>query len=88
MARKPLTIDKKRALIRARLSQSIAAIGPDYRVTFHASNMAAGPCEIARAMGGKSMLAKEAPPPPFEGCDRPDQCGCLYGPDIDRLFQD
>lgn len=50
----------------------------DLLAKFRMSNMAAGPCDRAKAFEGELFDPEVAPIPPFEVCPHPGQCGCLY----------
>lgn len=57
--------------------QKAAAANTDM-VKFRASNMAAGPCMCAASLDGERLPIANAKLLPFNGCTRPDQCGCSY----------
>lgn len=46
---------------------------------FHASKMAAGPCELAADFDGSIFIVSDAPILPLKGCTELGQCGCMYG---------
>lgn len=41
-------------------------------------------CEAARAANGQRFLARQAPPIPLAGCDRPGHCSCRFRKHDDR----
>lgn len=45
---------------------------------FMPSCMAAGPCAKATEVDGDRFLALNAPLVPFDDCQHPDQCACIY----------
>ena len=84
MAKRYPTIDEKREHNRAHLGRLEKGMGGIVPVTFIPSNMAAGPCEMAKEAALGSYDSRNVPIAPLDGCAHPDQCGCRLSIDHDR----
>lgn len=87
MPKRRLTIEEHRAFHQCTLARIAEHMGKEAPVQLHPSNMAAGPCQACITVARQSHSVSTAPLPPFAECDRPDQCGCLWGLDTDRWLE-
>lgn len=84
MAKRYPTVAEKRQQHQANLQRIEKGMGGAVPISFLPSNMAAGPCALAVAAAAGSYDTRTAPLAPLEGCEHPDQCGCMLTIDGDE----
>lgn len=84
MVKRYPTVTEKRQQHEAKLQRIEEGMGGAVPISFLPSNMAAGPCALAVAAAAGAYVTRTAPLAPLEGCEHPDQCGCMLTIDRDR----